>query len=66
MSGYRTTEYKGFYYRFNHYKNCYEVGKYVAGKWEIMWTGDTEREVRNDIDEEIDRRKDNESDGSIK
>ncbi|MBO7451999.1 MAG: hypothetical protein J6U54_16770 [Clostridiales bacterium] len=50
---YRLTEYKGYYYRYNAYKNCYEIGKYQNGKWEIWWTADTESEAKNDIDEEI-------------
>lgn len=55
---YRLTEYKGYYYRFNGYKNCYEIGKYYNGRWTMLWSADSEAEARNDIDEEIQRRED--------
>lgn len=50
---YRLTEYRGYYYRYNSHGNYYEIGKYVNGKWEHLWSADNEIEARNDIDLEV-------------
>lgn len=52
---YKMHNYKGFYYRENHTKGYWEVGKYHNGKWQLWWTNDTEDEVLNDIDREVEK-----------
>lgn len=49
----RFTSYRGYYYRFNSYKNCYEIGKYVNGKWELEMTCDADENPEKEIDEDI-------------
>lgn len=49
----RFISYRGWYYRFNNYKNCYEIGKYVNGKWELMMCCDPDENPKTEIDMEM-------------
>ena len=49
----RFISYRGWYYRFNNYKNCYEIGKYVNGKWELIMCCDPDENPKTEIDREM-------------
>lgn len=51
----RFTSYRGWYYRFNDRKNCYEIGKYVGGKWELIMCCEPYEEPNKKIDIEMER-----------
>lgn len=52
---FRLKKYRGYYYRFNNQRNRYEIGKYIEGKWTMLWATETEDQAKDDIDKDIRR-----------
>lgn len=59
----RNIPYRGYYFRFNSFKDCYEIGKYVRGKWELQMTCDRNEDPKKEIDDEIKRLEELEKNG---